>query len=96
VTCQIDLIYKKFQEELIIYVPLKRCGLHRKPHIQQFFYSYVSSLLQGRWEGFMKYATEMGSNAMMYVPNYIKTGSGIQKLVGGIQTYSHINNIAIS
>jgi hypothetical protein len=49
-----------------------------------------------RWEGFMKYATQMGSSAMMYVPNYIKTGPGIQKLVGGIQTHSHINDMAIS
>jgi hypothetical protein len=28
----------------------------------------------------MKYAAEMGSDAMSYVPSFIKTGSHIQKL----------------
>jgi hypothetical protein len=32
----------------------------------------------------MKYAIEMGSSAMIYIPSFIKTGSGIQKLMGGI------------
>jgi hypothetical protein len=32
----------------------------------------------------MKYAIEMGSGAMIYVPRFIKIGSGIQKLIGGI------------
>jgi hypothetical protein len=31
----------------------------------------------------MKYAIEMGSGAMIYIPSFIKTGSGIQKLMGG-------------
>jgi hypothetical protein len=31
----------------------------------------------------MKYAVEMGSSAVMYVPNFIKSGSGIQKLMEG-------------
>jgi hypothetical protein len=30
----------------------------------------------------MKYAVEMGLGAMVYVPSFIKTGSGIQKLMG--------------
>jgi hypothetical protein len=34
----------------------------------------------------MKSAVEMGSGTMIYIPNFIKTGSGIQKL-GGI--YRH-------
>jgi hypothetical protein len=38
----------------------------------------------------MKYAVEMGSAAMIYVPSFIKIGSGIQKLTEevheGIQT----------
>jgi hypothetical protein len=36
----------------------------------------------------MKYATEMGSGAMMYIPSFIKIGSVIQKLmdVGDTQT----------
>jgi hypothetical protein len=32
----------------------------------------------------MKYAVEMGSGAMIYIPGFIKPGSGIQKLIGGI------------
>jgi hypothetical protein len=31
----------------------------------------------------MKYTVEMGSSAVIYIPNFIKTGSAIQKLVGG-------------
>jgi hypothetical protein len=32
----------------------------------------------------MKYAVEMGSGGMIYVPSFIKIGSGIQKLMGGV------------
>jgi hypothetical protein len=32
--------------------------------------------------GIYKYAAEMGSGAMIYITNFIKTGSGIQKLIG--------------
>jgi hypothetical protein len=35
------------------------------------------------WKGFMKYAEEMGSGAMIYIPSFIKIGSGIQTLIGG-------------
>jgi hypothetical protein len=35
------------------------------------------------WEGFMKYAVEMDSGAMIYIPSVIEIGSGIQKLMGG-------------
>jgi hypothetical protein len=31
----------------------------------------------------MKYAVEMGSGAVIYVPSFIKIGSGIQRLTGG-------------
>jgi hypothetical protein len=31
----------------------------------------------------MKYVVEMDSGAMMYIPGFIKIGSGIQKLIGG-------------
>jgi hypothetical protein len=31
----------------------------------------------------MKYAAEIGSGATIYIPNFVKTGSGIQKLRGG-------------
>jgi hypothetical protein len=33
----------------------------------------------------MKYAAEMGSATMLYIPSFIKTGSVIQKLIGWIQ-----------
>jgi hypothetical protein len=32
----------------------------------------------------MKYAIEMGSDAMIYIPSFIKIDSGIQKLIRGI------------
>jgi hypothetical protein len=32
----------------------------------------------------MKYAAEMGSGAVIYMPSFIKIGSGIQKLIEGI------------
>jgi hypothetical protein len=35
------------------------------------------------WEGFMKYAVEMGSGVMIYMPSFIKTVSGVQKFRGG-------------
>jgi hypothetical protein len=31
----------------------------------------------------MKYVVEMGSGAMIYIPSFIKIGSGIQKLIRG-------------
>jgi uncharacterized RmlC-like cupin family protein len=36
------------------------------------------------WEGIMEYAAEMSSGAMIYIPSFIKTGSGIQKLIAGV------------
>jgi hypothetical protein len=36
----------------------------------------------------MKYAVEMGSGAMIYIPSFIKIGSGIQKLIRG-DTQTH-------
>jgi hypothetical protein len=44
------------------------------------------------WEGFKKYAVEVGSGAMMYELSFITTGSGIQKGDGGIniQTESKV------
>jgi hypothetical protein len=35
----------------------------------------------------MKYAVEMGSGAVVYVPSFIKIGSGIQNLMGGGDTH---------
>jgi hypothetical protein len=31
----------------------------------------------------MKYATEMGSGAMTYIPSFIRPGSGTQRFMGG-------------
>jgi hypothetical protein len=31
----------------------------------------------------MKYSIEMGSDAMIYIPSFVKTDSGIQKLIVG-------------
>jgi hypothetical protein len=32
----------------------------------------------------MKYAVDMGSVALIHIPSFIKIGSDIQKLIGGI------------
>jgi hypothetical protein len=37
--------------------------------------------------GFMNYAVEMWSVAMIYITSFIKTGSGIQNLIGGINRH---------
>jgi hypothetical protein len=39
------------------------------------------------WQAFMKYAFQMGSGAMICIPNFIQIGSGIQKLIERI--YKH-------
>jgi hypothetical protein len=45
-------------------------------------------------DGFMKYAVEMGSGAIIYILSFIKIGSGIQKLIGGIHRYTDNTEIA--
>jgi hypothetical protein len=42
----------------------------------------------------MKYATEMGSGAMIYIPIFIKICSGIQKLVRRIHRHTDRRKIA--
>jgi hypothetical protein len=42
----------------------------------------------------MKYAVEMGTGAMIYIPSFIKIGSCIQKLMGWI--HRHTDSMAIS
>jgi hypothetical protein len=37
----------------------------------------------------------MGSGAMIYIPSFIKIGSGIQKLIGGF-TDTHTDSMEIS
>jgi hypothetical protein len=39
--------------------------------------------------GFMECAVEMDSGAMIYIPNFIKIGSAIQKMIGGIHIHAH-------
>jgi hypothetical protein len=42
----------------------------------------------------MKYAAEMGSSAVIYKPNFIKTGSAIQKLIEGVHRHTERMEIA--
>jgi hypothetical protein len=42
----------------------------------------------------MKNAVEMGSVAIIYIPSFIKIGSGIQKLIGGI--HGHTDSMVIA
>jgi hypothetical protein len=37
------------------------------------------------WDGFMKYAIEMDSVAMIYIAGFVKTGSGIRKSSEGME-----------
>jgi hypothetical protein len=43
----------------------------------------------------MSYAVEMGSGAMIYLPNFIKTGSDIKKLIGGRTYRQHSDRIIL-
>jgi hypothetical protein len=36
----------------------------------------------------VKYVVEMGSGAVMHIPSFIKIGSAIQKLIGGIHRHT--------
>jgi hypothetical protein len=45
-----------------------------------------------RW--FYEYAVEVGSGAMIYIPSFIKIGSGIQKLIGGCTDTQHGDRIS--
>jgi hypothetical protein len=38
----------------------------------------------------MKYTVEMGSGVMIYIPNFIETDSGIQKLTAEIRTRTNV------
>jgi hypothetical protein len=42
----------------------------------------------------MKYTVAMGSGAVMYIPSFIKIGSGIQKLVRGIHRLTDRTEVA--
>jgi hypothetical protein len=42
----------------------------------------------------MRYGVEMGSGGMIKIPSSIKTGSGIQKLIGEIHRHTDSMEIA--
>jgi hypothetical protein len=42
----------------------------------------------------MKYAVEIRSGVMIYIPSFIKIGSGIQKLIGG--NHRHTDSMEIT
>jgi hypothetical protein len=44
----------------------------------------------------MKYAVEMVSGAMIYIPNFIKIGSGIQKLMGAGGIHRHTDSMEVA
>jgi hypothetical protein len=46
-------------------------------------------------EGATKYAVEMRSGAMIYIPDFMKTGSGIQKLITGGIHRQHGDHISL-
>jgi hypothetical protein len=37
----------------------------------------------------MKYAVKMGSGTMIYIPNFVRIGSGIQELIAGTHIKTH-------
>jgi hypothetical protein len=39
--------------------------------------------------GIFNKVVEVGSGAVIYLPSFIKTGSGVQKLIGGIHRHTH-------
>jgi hypothetical protein len=45
-------------------------------------------------EGFIKYAVEMGSDAIIYIQSFTKIGSSIQKMIGGINRHIDSTEIA--
>jgi hypothetical protein len=47
-------------------------------------------------EGFMKHAIDMGSGATIYIPSFIKIGSGIQKFIAGIHRHTREHGDLIS
>jgi hypothetical protein len=42
----------------------------------------------------MKYADEMGSDAMIHITSFIKISSGIQKLIGGEHRHTDSKEIS--
>jgi hypothetical protein len=42
----------------------------------------------------MKYAVDIGSGILIYIPSFMKTGSGIRKLIEGIHRHTDSMQIA--
>jgi hypothetical protein len=42
----------------------------------------------------MKYVVELGSGTMMYIPDFIMIGSGIQRLLG--EVHRHTDSVEIT
>jgi hypothetical protein len=55
--------------------------------------TFLLSLCLAKIEGYT-YAVEMRSGAMIYIPRFIKIGSGVQKLIGRI--HRHTDRMLIS
>jgi hypothetical protein len=47
------------------------------------------------WEGFMEFAVEMGLGAMIFIPSYVKIGSGIEKLIGGHRQHGDLISLRL-
>jgi hypothetical protein len=60
-----------------VYVAAVTCLPRRCPAtIKGYTFKHTDS-----WEGFMKYAVEMGSGTTIYIPSFIKIGPGMQMLI---------------
>jgi hypothetical protein len=46
--------------------------------LQNRYLAIIGDTYTGIWEGFIKCATEMGPDAMIYMPSFIKIGLDIQ------------------
>jgi hypothetical protein len=60
--------------------------------IMVFLPSRCLAAIQTKWKVLMKYVLDIGSDAVIYIPSFIKFGSGIQKLMGGgihVQTQTY-------
>jgi hypothetical protein len=101
----IYLLFKqKFWEELLPTFLWQDTNRIQSMHLCMFVVAvtFLPSQCQAELEGykyrlmnytFMKYAFEMSSGTMTYVPNFINNPSGIQKLKeGGGHTYTDIQN----
>jgi hypothetical protein len=64
--------------------PFKSIGLG----VQKFIWKGYTHRHTGWWEGFMMYAADIVSGAMIHIPSFIKIGSGIQKSIEGIHRHT--------